>query len=70
VGVLLAAVALLRFGVKLRLAGIEQPTVAWRTTVSASYWSGPPRPYGALVLVAPPTYSWLTRPVDGGGTAP
>jgi hypothetical protein len=70
VGAALVAVALIRFGVKLRLAGVEQPTVAWRTTVSASYWNGPPRPRGALVLVAPPTYPWLTRPVDGGGTAP
>ena len=70
VGASLAAVGLLRFGVKLRLAGIEQPTIAWRTTVSSSYWNGPEHPRGALVLVAPPTYSWLTRPVDGGGTAP
>lgn len=66
----LAAVALVRLGVKLRLAGVEQPTVAWRTTVSSSYWTGPPRPLGARVLVAPPAYPWLTRPVDGGGTAP
>lgn len=68
VGGLIAAVALLRVGVKARLAGVEQPAVAWRTTVSSSYWNGPPRPSGALVLVAPPTYPWLTRPA--GGTAP
>jgi hypothetical protein len=70
IGASLAAVGLLRFGVKLRLAGIEQPAIAWRTTVASSYWSGPPLPRGALVLVAPPAYPWLTRPVDGGGTAP
>jgi len=70
VGAAIAAVGLLRFGVKVRLAGIEQPTIAWRTTVASSYWSGPPVPRGALVLVAPPAYPWLTRPVDGGGTAP
>jgi hypothetical protein len=70
VGAALAAVALLRVGTKLRLAGIEQPAVGWRTTVTSSYWNGPPRPRGALTLVAPPTYPWLTRPADGGGTAP
>ncbi|MET0554874.1 MAG: hypothetical protein ABW221_17665 [Vicinamibacteria bacterium] len=70
VGAALASVALLRLGVKARLAGVEQPTVAARTTLSSAYWSGPPRPRGTLVLVAPPTYPWLTRPVDGGGTAP
>jgi hypothetical protein len=70
VGGALVAVALLRVGVKARLAGVEQPAVAWRTTLSSSYWSGPERPRGALVLVAPPTYPWLTRPVDGGATAP
>jgi hypothetical protein len=66
----IAAVAVLRVGVKVRLAGVEQPTVGWRTTVSSRYWNGPPRPRGALVLTAPPSYPWVDRPVDGGGTAP
>jgi hypothetical protein len=70
VGTALVAVALLRVGVKARLAGVEQPTVAARTTLSSSYWNGPERPRGGLVLVAPPTYPWLARPVDGGAHAP
>lgn len=70
VGAALVAVALLRVGVKVRLAGVEQPTVAGRTTLSSSYWKGPDRARGALVLVAPPTYAWLPRPVDGGDHAP
>lgn len=69
-GTALAAVALLRVGVKARLAGIEQPVLPGRTTVSSSYWNGPPVPRAGLVLVAPPTYPWLARPVDGGAAAP
>jgi hypothetical protein len=70
VGAAITAVAVLRVGVKVRLAGVEQPAVGWRTTVSSRYWSGPPQPRGALVLTAPPSYPWIDRPVDGGGTAP
>jgi hypothetical protein len=69
-GAALVAASLVRFAVKVRLAGVEQPVVAWRTTVSSAYWNGPPQDRGAHVLVAPPTYPWLTRPVDGGGAAP
>jgi hypothetical protein len=59
--VLLTLVALYRVGVKYRLAGREQPVVPLNVTISSFYWSGPPRPQGSLLVVAPPTYPWLRR---------
>jgi len=59
--VLLTLVALYRVGVKYRLAGQEQPVVPLNVTISSFYWSGPPRPEGSLLVVAPPTYPWLWR---------
>lgn len=59
--VLLTLVALYRVGVKYRLAGIEQPVEPLNVTLSSSYWSGPPRTQGSLLVVAPPTYPWLWR---------
>jgi hypothetical protein len=59
--VLLTLVALYRVGVKYRLAGQEQPVVPLNVTISSSYWSGPPRPQGSLLVMAPPTYPWLQR---------
>jgi len=61
VGVLLTAVALYRVAVKYRLAGREQPTTALNVTISSSYWLGPPRPSGAQLLVAPPSFPFLKR---------
>jgi hypothetical protein len=58
-GAMLAAVPLYRVAVKARLAGIEQPTVALCARISSDYPSGPPRPAGAGVLIAPPTYPWI-----------
>jgi hypothetical protein len=59
--VLLTLVALYRVGVKYRLAGQEQPVVPLNVTISSFYSSGPPRPQGSLLVVAPPTYPWLRR---------
>jgi hypothetical protein len=60
-GVLVTAVALYRVGVKSRLAGMEQPVTALDVTLSSSYWKGPPQTRGGYVLVAPPSYPFLTR---------
>ena len=57
----LTLIALYRVGVKYRLAGIEQPVAALNVTITSSCWSGPPRPQGSLLVVAPPTYPWLWR---------
>jgi hypothetical protein len=59
VGAMLTAVALYRAGIKARLAGVEQPTVALDVRISSDYPSGPPRATAAGVLVAPPTYPWI-----------
>jgi hypothetical protein len=59
--VLLTAVALYRVGIKYHLAGQEQPVVPLNVAISSFYWSGPPRPQGTLLVVAPPTYPWLQR---------
>lgn len=68
-GAALAAVSVLRFGQKVRLAGVEQATLPIHTTVTSSYWNGPSVTRGGQVLAAPPTYPWLTRP-DGRASAP
>ena len=61
VGTLLTAVALYRVGVKYRLAGLEQEATPLNVWISSSYSSGPPRPSGDQVLVAPPSYPWMRR---------
>jgi hypothetical protein len=58
-GAALTAVAVYRVGVKIRLAGIEQPTLALNVRISSSYPSGPEQATGDSVLVAPPTYPWI-----------